>query len=273
MSATLSSIPRLIGAALASTLTASAVAQQSASDARKPNSVRAPVASKVQLSDEAELARAVLLYDSGRYAECVAEFEPLVAESSERKLRDRVLVERARVYLAACLMGTGQVARADEVLRKAVRANPQMSAPNGLVFPQAVVDRFLRVRQELIDEIRRAEQEKIQRAKRIADEQARRLEAERWRTKELEYLASQQVVIHENRRWIAAVPFGAGQFQNRQPALGWVFLTTEVLLSGAVITSLVVEKALSHQVDDPLVNPEDLEQKRNAARMCGRTSS
>ena len=36
----------------------------------------------------------------------------------------------------------------------------------------------------------------------------------------LEKLASEETVIHVNSRWLALVPFGVGQFQNRQTALG-----------------------------------------------------
>jgi hypothetical protein len=47
-------------------------------------------------------------------------------------------------------------------------------------------------------------------------------------------------VIQVNSRWLALVPFGVGQFQNRQMALGWTFLATESLLvAGSVISQLV----------------------------------
>lgn len=249
---------RLVGVALASLITAHAAGQGSSSQrATRPGAAKLGAQGKfpettatVGLNDEAELARAVLQYDGGRYRECVDELEPLVTSGSPRLLGDADLVERGRVYLAACLIGIGEPARADEVLKAAIRASPQMSPPDSLVFPEAVIDRFLRVRQELIDEIRRAEQDKIEQAQERAAEQARRLEAERWRTKELEYLASQQLVVHENYRWIAALPFGVGQFQNRDTTLGWLFLTSELVAAGTMVGSLGVYRARAAQLED-----------------------
>jgi hypothetical protein len=273
----------LVTLALASHLAESAVAEPSSNDrtgaARSTPSVSAstpspaPERPSVQLRDEAEFARAVLLYDSGRYDECVAGFEPLVTPNSPNRFGSAELIERGRVYLAACLVGTGQPAQADEVLRAAVRANPQMSPPDSLVFPQAVVDRFLRVRQELMDEIRHAEQQKIRRVREQAQEQARRQQAEQWRTKELEYLASQEVVVRKNRRWIAMLPYGVGQFQNRENGLGWLFLGTEVALTAGVVGSLAVHKYMVDRSDDPTLLQQDVEAgKRRAYQVLVGTS-
>jgi hypothetical protein len=273
MSSTPSSTIWLVTLALASHATVSAAAEPSPSDATiaasstpsVPDATPAPAPPSVQLRDEAEFARAVLLYSSGRYNECVAGFEPLVSPDSPDRFGSSELVERGRVYLAACLIGAGRLQQADEVLRAAVRANPQMSPPDGLVFPQAVIDRFLRVRQELMDEIRRSERQKIQRAQEQAQEQTRRRQAEQWRTKELEYLASQQFIVHENRRWIAMLPYGVGQFQNRENGLGWLFFGTEVALTATVVGSLAVHKYMVDRSNDPNLLQEDVENGRRRA--------
>ncbi|MGH7270135.1 MAG: hypothetical protein ACREJ3_06850, partial [Polyangiaceae bacterium] len=47
----------------------------------------------------------------------------------------------------------------------------------------------------------------------------------------LEKLASEEVVVERHSRWEALVPFGVGQFQNGEDALGWIFLTGESLLA------------------------------------------
>ena len=248
--------------ALTSLITALAAAQASSSSRsteKRPSAQgKFPEATgNVALNDEAELARAILHYDSGRYRECVDEIEPLVTEGSPRVLKEPELVERGQVYLAACLIGIGEPERADEVLRAAIRKNPQMSPPDGLVFPQPVIDRFLQVRQQLMDEIRRLEQQSIEKAQRRAEEQAQRLEAERWRTKELEYLASQQLIIRDNSRWLAALPFGVGQFQNRDPTLGWVFLGSELAMAATMVGALAVDRfVLLPQQEDPQLSQE-----------------
>lgn len=58
-------------------------------------------------------------------------------------------------------------------------------------------------------------------------------------------------------RWIAAVPFGAGQFQNGDTALGVSFRAGEVaLLSTAIASGLVLHKHMQAAQVDPNDPPE-----------------
>lgn len=198
----------------------------------------APPAETIELTDEAELAKIVGLYEAGKYGECANALRPLLDPKSRQRLRDRQVVENARIYLAACLIGSGRPEAADEPLRAAIRDNMQMKPPDSLLFPPPVVERFLRVRQSLYDEIRRAEDERLQKARREAERRLERERAERERVLELERLATREVVIIKNRRWIALVPFGVGQFQNGNEGLGWVFLTSQAVLGATALTSL-----------------------------------
>jgi hypothetical protein len=208
-----------------------------------------PLATDQPLSDEAELARVVGLVGAARYEECSARLALLLDPKGARPLRDRTVIETARIYHATCLIGLDKIALADEPLRAAIRTNPQMRAPDSLVFPQKVVDRFLKVREELYAELRAAERAQIDKAHREAREKQRR-DSEDWaRMLLLERLARQEVVVTKNRRWIAAVPFGAGQFQNGDATLGWVFLGTETVLGIAALTSLAVHSHLQTEVD------------------------
>jgi hypothetical protein len=208
-----------------------------------------PLATEQPLSDEAELARIVGLVGAARYEECSARLGVLLNPKSTRPLRDPNVIETARIYHATCLIGLDKVDLADEPLRAAIRKNPQMRAPDSLVFPQKVVDRFLKVREELYSELRAAERAQIDKARREARERQRQ-DSEDWaRMLLLERLARQEVVITKNRRWIAAVPFGAGQFQNGEDTLGWIFLGTEAALGATALTSLAVYSHLQAEVD------------------------
>jgi hypothetical protein len=53
----------------------------------------------------------------------------------------------------------------------------------------------------------------------------------------LEKLASTELVIERHSRWVALVPFGAGQFQNGQDTLGWLFLSTQAALAAGALVS------------------------------------
>ena len=201
------------------------------------------------LSDEAELARVVSLVDAAKYEECVAELERLLDPKSPRPLKNPEVIETARVYQATCYIGLGKPELADEPLAEAIRKNPQMRPPDSLLFPQRVVERFLRVREGLYAELRAAEQAAIQKARREAAERQRR-ENERWaKMLMLERLARQEVVVVKNRRWIAAVPFGVGQFQNGNEPLGWVFLGTQAALGLTALTALAVHSHTQARVE------------------------
>lgn len=201
------------------------------------------------LNDDAELARVVGLVGAARYEECSARLALLLNPKSARPLRDPDVIETARIYHATCLIGLDKVELADEPLRAAIRKNPQMRAPDSLIFPQKVVDRFLKVREELYAELRAAERAEIDKARREAREKQQQ-DSEDWaRMLLLERLARQEVVVTKNRRWIAVVPFGAGQFQNGDETLGWVFLGTEAALGVTALTSLAVYSHLQSGVD------------------------
>jgi hypothetical protein len=225
-------------------------ARKAGADARKP---KAPEA---ELSDEAKLATVVSLYEAGKYSECAAGLVKLLAPDAEQRLRDPGIVGTARIYHAACLIGSGSPEAADEPLRQAIRSNMQMRPPDSLVFPPPVIERFLRVRQSLYDEIKQAEEERVEQARKASEQQAARERAERARVLELERLAARETLVVRNRRAIAMVPFGVGQFQNGEEGLGWVFLTSEVALAATALTSLGMQSYLQVEADR-LKNPDN----------------
>jgi hypothetical protein len=205
---------------------------------------QAEAASEVALSDDAELARIVSLVEAAKYEECVARLDRLLDPKGSRPLKNPDVIETARIYHATCFIGLGKPELADVPLRNAIRANPQMRAPDSLVFPPRVVERFLRVREGLYLELQAAEQAAIANARKEAAEKQKRENDERARMQALEQLARQETIIVENRRWIAVLPFGAGQFQNGNRGLGWAFLGTELVLGAAALTALGVHTHL-----------------------------
>jgi hypothetical protein len=197
------------------------------------------------LGPEQRMARGVLQFEGGRYDECIEQLEPLVGTGSSTKDAATEIVDRARVYLTACYLGRGDSERANATMELAIRANPQLRPPDLLVFPQAVVDVYLQVRQRLLDEIRRSEQQALQQAQREAAETVRNAALERARVAELELLAMEELVVVRNRRWVAALPYGVGQFQNGDSTLGWVLFGSEVALTGTVVGALITDRVLA----------------------------
>jgi hypothetical protein len=209
------------------------------------------------MTPEAAYARATAFYESGQYVECANAFAVLLddeALAGGLAFRSR---EQARVYRAACLIAQGKTAAADDQFRAAIRESPQMAVPNAIVFPQAVVERFIIVRSGLLEEISRSEAERAEREREAAAESRRRARAERERVVRLEHLASEETVILKNRRWVAFAPFGIGQFQNRDYGLGAVFLASETILLGTAVTAVSIELSLHSQANGGLgVTPD-----------------
>jgi hypothetical protein len=160
--------------------------------------------------DAAELERGKNSYDAGRYPD---------------GLRDPDAIKQARAYYAACLIAIGNTKEADRQFELILRDDPAYR-PDPVIFPGKVVDRFTDVRARV-----QADIEAQAAADRTARDDARRAQAAYIRT--LQQLASKEVVTERHSRWLALVPFGVGQFQNGQTALGWTFLASETLAAGA----------------------------------------
>jgi hypothetical protein len=190
----------------------------------------------VHLSDRAELDRVVELYHSGQYETCKGELVRLVGGPGDGQagLTESASIERARLYLATCALMLGEEALARSALRDALKQNPLMAPPDSLTFPPHLVGLFLQMRDEVQSLISKREQEEVERLRSAhrqaaADERARR-ETER----KLYELASQETLVAQNHRIVAFLPFGAGQYQNGQKALGDFFLVTELGVSAIV---------------------------------------
>ncbi len=221
------------------------------------------------MSDQAELDRVIEIYLAGDYGRCDRELSELLRAKTQNRLREPQVVERARVYWATCILLAGERERAKEPLRAALSENPMMSPPDSLTFPPPVVSLFLEVRDEMQQLIQRREEEQVAALRAEAAQAKRRAEERRRRVEELERLASQETVVVRNSRWLAAVPFGVGQFQNDAPVLGWTFLLTETLLAGTALGAQIVmldqyEKGLGQGAGERL-DPNDLNANLDAA--------
>lgn len=185
----------------------------------------------------AALERARSFYQSGAYDSCADAYAELFEQLGESSAPASAL-EQARVHYAACLLALGQDQPADQQLREAMKANPLMASPDPVVFPARVRDLFFQVKADFLEEIRKAQEEHLRQAR--EEERARQERAleEQRRVQRLEELASREVLVRKNHRWVAAIPFGVGQYQNGHNALGSVFLISETLLLGATVVAV-----------------------------------
>lgn len=181
-------------------------------------------------------------YEKGRnaflgkqYVEAEARYRAML-DPKTGTLQSPALVTQARFDLGATLVMLDRKPEAFEEFRLVLLANPQFD-PDPLAFSTVVLDAFTEARGKYREEIRAAAE------KRAQEEKLRRErdEAERRRQKAylaaLEKQAAEEKITERRSRWIALVPFGVGQFQNRQDELGVIFLASEsAFIVGTVIT-------------------------------------
>lgn len=239
----------LVAVTPASAQTSKAPAKSGTTTKTKAGATPAPAdktdGGALTLTPEASAARGIAFYDAGQYDQCAEQLGTLLGDATQSTELSPRTREQASVYRAACLIAQGKLKDADDVFRIVIRANPQMAVPSTIVFPQAVIERFVIVRTTLFEEIRRGEEERIKKEREAVARAKLEAEAERTRVAGLEKLAAEETVVTQNHRWLAWVPFGVGQFQNRQPVLGAVFLTSEVLLLGTAVTSAMIQLHLN----------------------------
>jgi len=201
-------------------------------------------------------------FSRGNYEEAAQRFEDMLDPVNEHALKTPQLIEQARIYRAASLIALKRTEEADAEIEATLRANPG-AYPDPVVFPGVVLDRFTdvrgRIRQELEDKAReKARQEGL----RLEEERARQ-QRERERVAKLEELAQQQSEVVQNSRWLAAIPFGVGQFQNQQEGLGWTFLASEAALATTTIVTAAIHQDLTSKGNDPNVDTVDLNNRRH----------
>lgn len=215
-------------------------------------SVQVPAA---ELSVAAELERARSLYQGGDYDRCTEAYAKIFgqpkqpgAPALETGASDESL-EQGRIYYASCLLAEGKTQEADAELRAALTLNPLMASPDLVLFPPQVRDLFFNVKGSFLEEIRIAQEEQLKKARAAAAVKERLAALERARIARLEQLAQQETVVSKNRRWVASIPFGVGQFQNGDSVLGSVFLVSEGALVATAFIAVSRELSLHSQAD------------------------
>lgn len=190
-------------------------------------------------------------FDTGHYEEAAKRFATLLDANAPPcgmgpsdpattcRLTDVDLIERARAFSVVLLVALGRPAEADLMIEQILLANPAY-VPNPATFQPEIIDRFIAMRARTraqIEENVRNEAEKLRR-KRLAAERFRQDEL-RW-IGEIQRLASEERVVEHRSRWVAAMPFGVGQFYNGDTSLGWTLLISQAAAGVAAITSAFV---------------------------------
>jgi tetratricopeptide (TPR) repeat protein len=187
-------------------------------------------------------------YDAGQYAQAEILFrkmlDPKNPPCAAAAVGDACRInkdydERVRSLMAASLVVLKRSEEADALFEQNLLARPAWE-PNQAVYPLSAWQRFLEVKKRLkpkLDEILLHQQSADQ--KLVEARQKAKEEYDAW-IQRLERMASQRQVVGSNSRLIAAVPFGIGQYQNRDRNLALVFAISEGLAGGIAIATGVL---------------------------------
>lgn len=195
-------------------------------------------APSVRADEQSDLDKGRNVYLARQYDEADARFRTML-DAKTGTLHDPALIAQAQMYWGAVMIAKGRSQDASALFEKLLLRDAHYE-PDPLSFPSEVLDAFVDTRTRIRDSLNAAAREN---ARREAERKARD-EAEKQRQVErlklLERLASEEQITDRHYRFVAFIPFGAGQFQNGQKALGWIFLGMEsaFVLAGAITVPL-----------------------------------
>ena len=199
-------------------------------------------------------------YDRQSYAKAARGLESLVGGAVPRA-RNTVVRLEARKYLGATYLFLGRDSEAREQFRLLLEEDPDYDI-DPVAFPEAVVRTFQEVSEEFNAERARRDALDAARQQRQRADELEQLLEEQERIQALEALAATETVERVNSRWIAALPFGIGQFQNQDRQLGIMFAVIESAFLAASIATFIGHNSLR----DENPAPDELERARRVER-------
>ncbi len=188
-------------------------------------------------------------YDKQNYAKAARGLESLVGGVVPRA-RNPVVRLEARKYLGATYLFLGKDDAAREQFRLLLEEDPDYDI-DPVAFPEAVVATFQEVQKKVQAEQARREATDAARRKRERAGELEELIRQQQRIQALEELARTETVKKVNSRWIAALPFGIGQFQNENRRLGIMFAVTESAFLAASIATFIGHNSLRDENPAP----------------------
>jgi len=199
-------------------------------------------------------------YDKQNYAKAARGLESLVGGVVPRATNPVVRLE-SRKYLGATYLFLGKKEAAREQFRALLEEDPEYDI-DPVAFPEAVVQTFQEVQQEVAAERAREDALEAVRRQREQSDEVEELIRQQERIRALEELAAVETVEKVNSRWIAALPFGIGQFQNQDRPLGIMFAVTESAFLVASIATFIGHNSLR----DENPAPSEIDRARRVER-------
>ncbi len=226
------------------------------------------LAPRVVRGDETDdFANAKNAFEAGEYEAAINRFNSLL----QAGLQNPGLLLETHKLLGICYLFTGNREAAKDQFTKLLTRSPKYSL-DPLLYPIEVVDFFTEIKQrneKRLEEL--AEMQALQAKKRREEEELRR-QAEIEKLRRNVYVERSRV---QHSRLVAAIPFGAGQFQNGHKLKGALFLSFELAFTGASIVTYFLHAGLRSRAAKPFDNPnqrEEYETREKAYRIANYVS-
>lgn len=205
-------------------------------------------AGSARADDQAELDKGKNAYLGRQYDVADKRFREML-DPQNGTIHDPVLVNQAYMYWGAVMVALNKKDDASKIFEQLLQRDAHFE-PDPLSFPTAVLDVFTDTRNRIRDQLNAQALDAQKRAeeKKRREDEAKKREAAR--VAMLEKLATEETTIEHHSRWIAMMPFGAGQFQNGDTALGWTFFGAESVFAVAAGVAATVSLSKSSQAQN-----------------------
>jgi len=219
----------------------------------------APAARADDLEDFERARRA---YADQSFPVAVQRFEALVGGETPA-LQSRPLVLESRKYLGAAYLFVGRRDAAERQFERLLADDPTYQI-DPVAFPAEVITVFAAVRHR-VEEARVVAEQARQRAEELARRrEAQQIIRERERMSRLIDLAETERERQLNSRWVALIPFGVGQFQNRSSGAGVAFAVSEGVLAVASIVTYLLHESIRSDIAPLPVGEAEPPERRDA---------
>lgn len=217
-------------------------------------------ASPVHADDLSDFEAARRAYDAGSYEQAARLFERMVG-GEVPQIDNEVLILESRKYLAVSYLFLTRRGDAETQFEALLAQDPSYQL-DPVAFPDSAYELFRevesRVRERAAENA--AEHEAAERARR--DRTIAQLLEQQERIALLESLAREMVVVRENSRGLALLPFGIGQLRNGNRSFGLALAITQSFLLAGSIVSFGLHESLRGEPLERWNDPQFIRRER-----------
>lgn len=191
-------------------------------------------------------------FNAGMYEEAATRFNALL----KTETKNPALLLECHKFIAVSKLFIGDKESAEHHFLELLTISPEYTL-DPIIFPIEIIDFFTEIKaknQKQLEALVLARAR--EKAARLLEEAARK-QAEKEALMRNVYLEKE---VRKNSLAVAMIPYGVGQFQNGDTLKGVLFLSGEILLTAAAITTYALHESLRSDANHPYESEEEREQ-------------